>query len=65
MLYYDCVPEHAPDSFTLTTSVESGFLVDMLSGVEGGRLAHGVAGGENAGSRRCGDGVLGGTWELV
>ena len=49
-----CVPKYARDSFNLTTSVESGFVVDGPSGAsrEGG-LALGAAGGRTEEGTGC------------
>lgn len=64
-VYYQCrtdfrVPRYARERFDPITSVESGFLANMWSGVPRGEgLALVVAAGEKVGSRRCTGVVLG------
>jgi len=54
------LPKYAHDSLNLTTWVESGFLVGVLSGVlRGEALALAVAVGEKVRSRGCGGGDSG------
>ena len=56
-----CMPKYARDSFNLTTSVESGFLVDRSSGASSEEgLALGAAGGRAEEGMGCAEGGCGG-----